>query len=190
MGLSDFLKALFAFRFDPRVWSEPRLHYVRDILHRNENEKDLKQLGRILRYGDVHDKPGIYLIREYKTEPYVYIGQSGDSLKRGIRVRLTEHLSGNGCSSLKEGVLYEIRWAYTSKSPYGAKAEQVAEALAILYFKPIHNMYSGATDWVTNLKGEKMNNRSNAILAEAKRLGFLNRSKTENEAYIAEIMNV
>jgi hypothetical protein len=190
MGLGDFLKALFAFRFDLRVWSEPCLHYVGDTLRRSQKEKDLKQIGRILRFADVPDKPGIYLIREYTTEPYLYIGQSGDLGERGIRVRLTEHLSGRGCSSIMEGVLYEIRWADTSKSGYGDRAEQVAEALAILYFDPIHNRFSGATDWITNLRRERAIGRSNAILAEAKRLGFLNGSRAENEDYIAKIMNV
>ncbi len=198
MGLFDFVEALFRsnFRFDPKVWSEPHVHELHTNLiipkGSSGTTKVLKQVRRILNYGGVTNNSGIYLIREYGVESYTYVGQT---LKLGIRTRLSQHLSERGSKGLKQGVLYEIRWATTSNIKdnrgskttcvYGEGAEQVAEALAILFFRPLENL---GNDWKGNLTRERKAGRSQAIRIEAERLGFLSGSKESNKRFLDDLL--
>ncbi len=197
MGLFDFVETLFRsnFKFDPKVWSEPHVHELRSnlIIPKGSSGKIkvLKQMRRILDYGGVTNNPGIYLIREYGIEQYIYVGQT---LKQGIRARLSQHLNGSGSQGLRQGALYEIRWATTSNSKdnrgskttcvYGEGAEQVAEALAILFFRPLENP---GNDWKGNLTRELRAGRSQSVRLEAERLGFLSGSKAANKRFTDDL---
>lgn len=199
MGLFDLLEDVFrpSFKFDHKVWSEPHVHELGSNLiipkGASGKIKVLKQMRRILDNGGVSNNPGIYLIREYTDSgQYTYVGQT---LKLGIRTRLSQHLNGSGSKGLRRGALYEIRWATTSNSKddrgskttcvYGEGAEQVAEALAVLFFRPLENP---GGDWKGNLTRELKVGRSQAIMTEAKRLGFMRGSKTSNERFYEQIL--
>ncbi len=213
MGLLDFLLDDVSdpanFKFDERVWSERHVHELHTTLQIPSNAKgkveimkEVKQVARVLRYGGVPDNAaGIYLIREWDDERYSYVGRSSgpDTAGSNIRVRLTKHLSDKGCKHLKEGVLYEIRWAVTSSrdpkrnrlqiSSYGANADKVAEALAVLFFDPLYNDPYHGNDWKGNLKHELKARGVKPIIAEAKRLGFLRGSKKSQDKFYQKLMN-
>jgi hypothetical protein len=208
MGMFDLLEDLFApseFKFDKRVWSERHVHELHTCMHiprgASGEVKILDQVGRILRYGKVPNDAGVYVIREWKSNTYVYVGQSGGpaTATSGIRTRLTAHLSDRGCPYLREGVFYEIRWAVTSSrdpsrsgkgiSGYGAGAEKIAEALAVLFFRPEHNDRKYGTDWQTNLKAELGKKRGEAIMTEAERLGFLRGSRKSRDRFYQRVMS-
>jgi predicted GIY-YIG superfamily endonuclease len=208
MGVIDFLGDLFApsqFKFDKRVWSESHVHELHTTLvipRGATNVKILKQQARVLGYGGVPDDAGIYLIREYGLEDYIYVGQTFGT---GLKTRLKQHLNEEGCSTLQTGRLYEIRYAVTSAkdkstqkhtyiSAYGRNAEQVAEALAILFFRPSHNsstQYRGrGGDWKDNLVRERTPGNVSAIMLEAKRLGFLRGSTESQRRFYEKVMSV
>jgi predicted GIY-YIG superfamily endonuclease len=181
MSLSDLIFQLFGGEFNG-AWSEPRFHEIHPTLNAYNPEssvaKEYKQAGRILSYGDVPNSVGIYLIRDtYKNNIYV-----GQTKKLGIRRRLSQHLNSSGTKALKEGIMYELRWAETS----GERMEKIAEALAVLYFSPSGNI---SKDWKLNLKRAIQDGLQAQILGEARRLGFLRgKSQEEVEKYTAKII--
>lgn len=207
MGVTDFLENLFApsqFKFDKRVWSESHVHELHTtmVIPKGASKvKVLKQEARVLGYGGIPDDAGIYVIREYGVEDYLYVGQT---FKRGLKTRLKDHLNEKGCSSLQTGRLYEIRYAVTSAkdrntkkhtyiSAYGANAEQVAEALAILFFRPSHNSRTQhigkGGDWKDNLDRELKAGNAKAIMLEAERLGFLRGSSKSKGRFYEKVMS-
>jgi predicted GIY-YIG superfamily endonuclease len=210
MGVMGFLEDLFApskFKFDENVWSESHIHELHTTLTIPKGAskvKVLKQEARVLGYGGVPNDPGIYVIREYGVEDYLYVGQT---FNLGLKTRLKQHLNEEGCSSLQTGRLYEIRYAVTSLkdrtllqknksiSAYGKNAEQVAEALAIIFFRPSHNLRTQNTgkggDWKVNLTRELRAREGNAtaIMLEAKRLGFVRGSKESQARFYEKVMS-
>lgn len=182
MALSDLLFQLFGGEFNGS-WSEPHFHELRTTLTvhdpRSSVDKTYKQPGRILNIGEIPNGIGIYLIRDtYKNN--IYVGQTE---KQGIRTRLSQHLNGSGTKALKEGIMYELRWAKTN----GIRMEKIAEALAILYFNPSGNT---GNDWKSNLKSAIRDGLQDQILGEARRLGFLRgNSQKEVERYLAKILS-
>jgi predicted GIY-YIG superfamily endonuclease len=180
MSELDFLFRLFGIGEFNSAWSEPVYHEIHDELTNANTGKVYKQIGRILNFAEVPDEPGIYLIRDtYKTN--IYVGQTHKP-KQGLRTRLSRHLNGRGSKSLTEGIMYEIRWAET---PGGEEMPKIAEALAVLHFKPDGNDHK---DWLGNLDRAFAKNLSSQIIGEAKRLGFLRGSRKETEAYMNSLL--
>jgi predicted GIY-YIG superfamily endonuclease len=159
------------------AWSEGIYHEIKDELHDVSTKRTYRQMKRILKFADVPDSPGIYLIRDtYKTN--IYVGQTYD---QGLRERLSQHLRGIGSKSLLTGQMYEIRWAKT----YGGKEiTLIAEALAVLYFSPEGNV---SKDWKGNLKRALEKEMSSQVFGEAKRLGLLRGSTKSKDDYIRKL---
>lgn len=160
-----------------KAWSEEHYHELHPELEDVSISKKYKQVKRVFRYGDMPDNPGIYLIRDtYKNN--IYVGQTYD---QGLRTRLSQHFRQRGSKALSPGIMYVIRWAETLG---GKEMPKIAEALAVLHFKPEGNDHK---DWRGNLKRAYERGLTNQILGEAKRLGFLKSGKTEAE-YLTQLL--
>lgn len=161
------------FKFN-RAWSEPRYHYLNHkltVFDYDGKVQGIKKIGKQLRQSDAPRSPGIYLIRD-QYERNIYCGKSDQG--KDLIARLTSHFSGrtplskhsgNGDSEgepyLKEGNIYEIRWAVSDKA-------SIAEAIGIVFFEPLGNV---GNDWKASLKRAD----PKALLQEAERLGFYTR---------------
>ncbi len=177
MSIFDFFFEWFEGEFNS-AWSGPLFHELHPEQEDFSTGKIYKQPKRIFKWGEITDDPGIYLIRDpYKTTIYV-----GQTYAQGIRTRLSQHFRQTGSEALTTGIMYEIRWATT---PGGQRIAQIAEALAILHFKPEGNIKE---DWRGNLRRALDDNLSSQIIGEAKRLGFLTGSAKATENYLNRLL--
>lgn len=184
------------------AWGGPIYHEIDDELTvpdaYGKKKKVYKQQKRILgivakytaegkdSYMTVPDDPGIYLLRDTYSNnicvggPILYAGRTQD---QGIKTRLSQHLNETGSKSLQRNIMYEIRWAEVSG---GKRMTQIAEALAVLHFKPTGNI---GKDWLGSLRRAFDDGLNAQILDEAERLGFLAGSQKERLRYMKSLLD-
>jgi len=181
MGFSIFSPS-DEFRFN-RAWSKPHYHLLKDqldIYNASDGTVNSRlKVGKQLKIGGVPDSPGVYLIQDefgkYRLEN-IYCGKSEGKKTSGIRSRLTSHFRGTGTRGLEKDVLYTIRWAKSDRPG-------IAEALMVIFFQPKANI---AKDWVSALKETLQSTEPQAMLQEARRLGFC--EKPYGDAFMGRLI--